>query len=99
MPDCRHPWAPKAIADDAGIAARAHHGSIDSCFLQHCDPPVDCVALADSAKIDAHTRARESHRGIARNELNVAKIDARECGRDLSFIRPDMAAVIVQIAD
>ncbi len=52
----------ETIADDPRVPASVDHGTRDAQLLQHRDAPIHCVALGDTAKVDAHPGVVKEYR-------------------------------------
>ena len=57
------------------------------------------MALGDPAKVDAHARLEEAHRGSSEVHDYVPPVDGRERCLDLCLGRVSAGAIVVEIAD
>src|ERR1700686_493980 len=94
-----HPGFTESIADNAAVAAGGYIGAGEAARFQYLYAAVHRVALGDAAEIDAHPLLRELHRLILGIEQHVAKVDRGQRLADLSFVRMDVFAEVIHIAD
>ncbi len=96
----RHdPWPAHVVTDDSRVAAGSHDSVLNPARLQNVDSAIDCVAFANTAKVDAHPFVFESDSVIHRVEQEVVIVHRRQRGLDLGLCRVDVIGKVVQVPD